>query len=498
MALIRDVLGALPLGGTLPLTWPEVGDHIRKLVNSPSEVDRQRRARFRQELYSDGGTEQMLGMLQSVFNNAEVAQLRKVWVQFSGHNNLTRRITNKIASIYRAPVIRRVGDSDNERYRALQRVLRKDAVMRHTNRMLVLHRRILLGVRVRSADLRPIIDVILPHEFWIIRHPNDATLPVAFLFLSESVGPRVTEKSPRYTLYSDTEHVRLDMDFRVMESTLVNHGFDEMPFILADMEPQGVKGDDSVGEALTAGHRAVWFEMLTALKESKSANKQTVLQGDLSNAVRGQVQDSESDLELPDGVIATNLDRGVDIGRFMELAKQITSDVAANHDISSAELHSEGASSGHEIELRRLGLREQRLEQLPVFQELERELAFKESMVMRANATQFAFSPEAFGADFPEPEVPLSQTEQDEVFETRRRLGLTDTIEEIMRRDPDLNEEQAFKLLAKRAANELQRNLILRPLAAISGSPGANTPDSVPDDDSEDESDSGGQPLAVV
>lgn len=491
---ITDILGALPWpeGATMPLDWNEVSSHLEKVVGSKAEAERQERARWRTELYTDGGEKQLLDMVQCVFSNPEVQQLRKAWVPFARFNNVTRRIVHELSTIYRSPAVRTVS-ARPERYLELQRLVRKDQVMRHVNRMLNLHRRLLVGFRTRRGDRRPVLDVVLPENFWVLAHPLDPSQPVAFIMRQRGDGPRVKETDPFFVMWTDHEVCKLDQKGRVIESTIREHGLARMPWLIVRAEPEGALMDDTIGEDIVAAHRSVWLQMVQLLKESKSLVHQTVLQGDLSTAVRDQAQDTERDLVLPEGVTATSLDRGVDLQQYIAVAREIIDVCGTNHGIAPALMRHEGASSGFEIELRRLGIRERRLEQLPIYWELERELAEIEAMVCAKDRPDLAFSVEGWRIDFPEPEVPLSPMEQDTVFETRRRLGLTDTIEELIRRNPDLDEDGAWTLLEKRVENELRRNILMRPLQEISGSLGADTPDGEAPQDGSQEA-RGGRP----
>lgn len=118
----------------------------------------------------------------------------------------------------------------------------------------------------------------------------------------------------------------------------------------------------------------------------------------------------------------------------------------------------------------RAPLKELRREQQIYFREFEREFADIQSMVLMEDMDEMAFSPDGWSIDFGEPSAPIDPKTELEVFEHKRRLGLTDTVEEIMRRNPDLTPKQALDVLEGHIELETVRNLLMRPLQQFSGS----------------------------
>ena len=110
--------------------------------------------------------------------------------------------------------------------------------------------------------------------------------------------------------------------------------------------------------------------------------------------------------------------------------------------------------------------------------DVEHDLAEVQAAVY-APIEEIAFAVDGHLVDFADPQTPLGQKESIEVFEQERRLGLTSTIAEVMRRNPDLTREAAQELIAMFIGDELWRNVAMRPLNAMSGSMGADVPGAV-------------------
>lgn len=87
-----------------------------------------------------------------------------------------------------------------------------------------------------------------------------------------------------------------------------------------------------------------------------------------------------------------------------------------------------------------------------------------------------AFSVDGWSIDFGEIQQPLTEAERDAVFETRRRLGLTDNYEEEMRRNPDIKSyEDAKRIVSERIKRQTEFVGEQKELMALNGSLGSDT-----------------------
>jgi hypothetical protein len=253
--------------------------------------------------------------------------------------------------------------------------------------------------------------------------------------------------------------------------------------VLASLRPASAKGrllDESPAADLVAAHETIWFQNVLLVKESKSANKQTYTSGDVSSAAMGQSADTERETILPEGVTVQAVDRGMDLAQFRENADHVLERAAANHGLPPSVLHQRDASSGAEIHLRRVPIRELRRERILVMRQIERQIAMVQSAVNVNDLPEFAFKMDGWGVDFGEVQQPLTEMESDQVFEKRRQLGLTNTLEEIRHRNPDLRSDaEAEAVLKSNIATETKRIALMRELQALSGSMGSSTEDIV-------------------
>jgi hypothetical protein len=168
----------------------------------------------------------------------------------------------------------------------------------------------------------------------------------------------------------------------------------------------------------------------------------------------------------------------MDLKQFRDNADHALERAGANYGLPPSVLHQSDASSGAEVHLRRTPLRELRRERILVLRDVEQQIAEIQSAVNANDLPEYAFDATGWSIDFGEVQQPLSETESDTVFENRRRLGLTNTLDEIRKRNPDLStDKQAEDVLKRNVEIETLRIEIMRALMALSGSMGASTED---------------------
>lgn len=487
MISLREQLSRRP-GGSLRsplLGWNEVASYVHGFITSNEEKARVEKAAKRQRLYQCRGDSEMLEMLQKVFVTREVIELRRQWIEFAKYNNVLRRTIGELATCYSQPAKRTVkGDANNAAYQEVQRLSRQDEVMQRVNRLAVLHRALAVGPRMRQSptgEWEPTIDVVTPAKFHAIRDPIDPSVLAALAFENDfALAGIAAPDAPKWTIVGWTETMFMSSHGEILEKTLVEHEHGRIPWILLTLEPpDGRLIDEDTGEDLVAAQQAIWFLNVLHLKESKSATKQLLFSGDVSNMTRKQVSDSEMDGHMPEGVAAQEVDRSMDVSIFTAGAEYVADAVGANYGLAPSVRKGHSVDSAEARELQRVPLREIRLQQHIPFRQFEREFAALQANVISKYAAErpdLQFTTDGWAINFADPQTPLSEKERLEVFETKRKLGLTSTIKEKVAGDPDLDREDAKDEILQNIVDELWRNVHMRPLQAISGSPAAETP----------------------
>lgn len=478
MISLADQVAELPDG----TKQPGVDFHVlcryiaQHYINKQSEKDRREKSARRQRFYMSGGDNDMATFITSVIKDPVVQAKRLEFIQHSKWNNVLRRVCHELATVYSYPAKRKVkAENDNARYQELQRACRQHEVMLRANRLAILHRNVLIGPRVRNANgkLEPVLDVITPDCFFAVCHPNDPLSLIAVIIdlnVKSIAGGRV----PKFIVWSAAEWFLLDAQGVPLSAAPTPHDVGEIPFLLLSLEPPTTQLlDETTGDDLEAAHRAVWFLGILLMKEAKSATKQHVISGDMSNVTRGQAADTDVPIEAGEGTAVNTIDNSMDLSMYVATIDSVFQTAAANYGLPPSVLKHDGVQSAEARELVRVPLREIRLQQQIPFRDLERDLARLQSKIIGKQIPEFAFSNDGWLVDFADPQSPLGTKEGLDVFEKERQLGLTSTIREIERRNSDLDRQAAAKLLLDCVEEELIRNEAMRPLQAISGSPGA-------------------------
>lgn len=477
---LGKILARLPSGvQSRDLTPDEIARYITdQYIKAPTEKARRKMHKRRRELYHDAGTEHMRALIQSVFKRLPVIELRTIWAEYARFANPIRRIVNELSTVYQEPAIREVaGVEDNKRYQLVQRKCRQHEQARRVNRMLNLHRALFVGYRVRDLTTpeqrEPVIDIVTPDRCDAITHPNDPTKIIALRIDVHYRPARPTRQIPAHLVWTDHERFQLTAEGGFIPSSYKEHGLGRMPWHFMSLEPpDATVWPGEVGEDLVAAHLAIWFANVCLLKETKSATKLPIVTGDAARAARDQAADSEFPVEVPEGTSVSNLDQAMDLELFQDAGEHIYDNAAGDYGISSGLRKHQGVQSAEARELMRVPVQELRREQMIVFDDFEHDFVQIQSLVNRRDLEELAFSPDGHNVRYGEVRTPLGAKETLEVFETERRLGLTNTVR-FLRDRYGLSEEQAWALLEENVGTELARAVLQRPLEAVNGAAGA-------------------------
>lgn len=482
-------------------TWDALARHLAvNYIDNKLEIERIDEAKKRDEYFDGGGEMGITRIIETAFKDPVTRALRKDLIRWAKWNNVIRRVASEIATVYSEPAKRSV--ADDEPYQEFLKLFPVDVIMRELDEKLVYHEDVWLQYRVRTAIMprEPVLDVVSPAKFWAVHHVHDVTHLVSIIIDQKCSDD---DRKQRYLVWTAEESFYLDGAKRYMQETHKAHTLKRLPGVLVSMRPASAKGrllTQTPAADLVAAHEAVWFLGVLLIKEAKSANKQLYHTGDTSTAGMGQSADTESDVILPEGVTTQAVDRGMDLSQYMETSTHIFEQAAANRGLPPSVLHQRDAASGAEIHLRRIPIRELRKKRIPILRDAERRIVEVESLINAQDLQEHQIIPNEFAVDFGEVQQPMSAQESQAVFEKDRQLGLTDTLEEIRKRNPDLSDDEAaLAELEQHIANETKRIELMRDLMAMSGSMGAagdgadkfqaNRGEEKPDDEEEEDED---------
>jgi hypothetical protein len=374
---IRETLG---MGSQA--SWTYVGDYLRDhYIKNVDWMARRDEARKRDAYHDGKGDEYIKRLIWIAFEDALTRKLRGDLVAFAKWDNVLRRVSQELATVYSQPAARRV-TGDDKRYQEFLQLVKQDAVLREADKKLAYHEDVWIQYRVRKNSRTPVLDVVTPSMFWAVCDPSDQTDLMAIVL--DQTPTRVTAVTPCYRVWTAEETFQLDAKCRVIVSSVEPNALKRLPGVLASVVPASAKGQllaERPAADLVAAHESVWFQNVLLVKESKSSNKQTYVTGDTSTTADGQSADTERETILGEGVSVQAIDRGMDLTQFRDNANHMRERAAANRGIPPTVMDHAGASSGAEVHLRRLPLHELRRERILVLRAVEREIAEIQSVI---------------------------------------------------------------------------------------------------------------------
>jgi len=486
---IRAALAIAP-DGTLdkPLSDAELGRYLAATYDVESERARNARHARRDVFYRDGGCEIIEQVIDDVFQDPDVRALRKKWVKHARFSNVVKRIVNELSTVYAEPAVRSVGGStDNQaRYAALVDELQFDDAMEHANRMANLHQAVLVGPRVRvepSGERTVVLDFATPAVVRAVVNPADTSQVIGWMVRSDTAWQRGLLRPVAWQLWTDHEVIDLDAAMVPVGPDRV-HGLGVNRWVPLCMSPVPVPRfwPGEQGEDLIAAAVSIWIANVLLLKETKSATKQTIAQGDVSAVPRDQSIDTERMMQFSDGVAVTTVDMSMDTRVFTDAANHILERVGNGYGMSLGALTHQGVQSADARELMLEPLRALRRKQIKTFRKFERQLARVLAAVTAKDAPDRAFTADAWRIDFGEIQALTPKKQRMEEYIQARQIGLDNVIDFYCRENPDLTREQAAKAVLDNIAIETWRVANMRDLMALSGGAvdGPRGPDSPP------------------
>lgn len=484
--------------GVKPDDLQAVGDFLKKhYIENAEELSRMEHARLLDEFCAGGGDDEMKRVIDIMYQDPNNRERRKAVIdaQLDKYDNIIARIVGEKATVYSEPARRTIADGD-EVYQAFNERVKMDSVMGELDKKLALHENALIWYRVRltqTGEREPLLEVISPASFWAVSHPHDRTLLLAIIF--DQRMPMARPEDPHFRVWTHDQTFVMNGRCEIFGSSVEAWPLGVMPGVLASIVAPGAKPTlltPKPSADLLSAQKAIRLQAINLAKESISAVKQTYISGDTSTTPMGQTADSGSEVMLGEGVTATAIDRGMDLGQFRDNGGYIGDAVASNHGLSPSVLRNRDASSGAEIELRRIPIREIRKKRIPVMRAVERQLvriiskingarvSLDEDMqpvVVAGDLQDFAFVPDGWSIDFGEVQQPMSKMEELSAFEKERELGGIDNYEWEMKRNPDIRTlQEAKRIVDERNKRRAEYIESLKEYTAASGALGAAQP----------------------
>jgi hypothetical protein len=460
---LAEHLAWLPSGRRTALSPDELTGYLRTRYRNDADLERRKQAKKRLDLYKDRGRRHFAEAIDKIYNNEEVRKWRKKFLEYAEFQNVTKRIIREISTVYSEPAQRTTGaKAADETYQLFQRVVKQDRKNRAVNRYGNLLNDVLVWPTVVPRMGQPYAEqrCITPDKFVAVAHPSDPTWPVAFIIDQFPQSVLVNENDPHYLVVAEEEFLWLDKSWRLVGSP-VEHNLGRMPVLLWSREErEDCILDPTSGQDIVAAHMAVALLNAMMLKHQKAGTKIPVVSGDTSGMGRGQPMDEENFVEAPEGVVFTALDLGADPESYINATRAVIKQVAANYGIPESVFDlSYQATSGYEINLKRIGLREVRRDQIMDFRPFERELAELWSVVLTQGGHPLAFPYDlkTWSIQFGDTDAPDAPMDKLAYWEKLEELGLANRVEMYMMLNPEASEGEAKAAIEANLAMRVER-----------------------------------------
>src|SRR5688572_10746254 len=104
---ILTTLATMPTGTVeSALDVNELAQYLSDHLGADAEKQRNAAHALRDTLFRDGGVEFMKGVIDDVYSDPDVKELRKKWVRWSRFNNAIKRIVRELSTLYIEPALR--------------------------------------------------------------------------------------------------------------------------------------------------------------------------------------------------------------------------------------------------------------------------------------------------------------------------------------------------------------------------------------------------------
>jgi hypothetical protein len=458
-------------GGQSP---PELARDVPTIVKAVVEPlfksagaddDRRTEMRRRLDFYRDRGTAHVEEAVKAVWKDPEIQADHLSMVPYARFHNLVKKIARVSATVYSQPAKRRL-KSTREQHVAFLRATRLDLKLRESNRFVVFVNEVFAFVGKRKCREKtiPTMTIVTPESFTVVKDPDDPRVPVAVILDAKPGGIGAKDSDPHHVLWSDDLVVLLDKAGKYLSHRA--NPYKRIPGALIHRaEPVESVLDPDSGRDILDAQLAVALLHVMKMRGHKVGTKVPYATGDMSTTAHGQVMDHTKLTKFEEGVSPGVLDLGYDPAALIASAKSIIAQVAANYDIpEDVYTLTDAPTSGFDRQLKRIGLDERRAEQIPIFRDVEHELAEVGALVAGECDEEFRYQPDGFGVDFGEVRTPQDPIAQLTWRKEAKAQLLRTTIDDLLEDNPDYSPEEAElrfqEILAQRAKEvELQRAL---------------------------------------
>ena len=354
------------------------------------------------------------------------------------NDNFTRRFINKMSRIYTVGTSRNV----NSQYDAL--VIKKDARMKHVERMTRLIGTVATQIIYKEVNGMPYFDYRPIYYFDV--HLSDPFTPTSIMYplLMQPEDISYIEKC-EWVYWDESIYARYDENGNIVEE--YEHGYGVLPFVFTHREEQIdeffvdgandiVDCNEQVNIAMTEMQLGLRFQMFG----------QPYMTG-VDSDKRIERAGSDQIIDLPEGATFDIVSPQGNIESVIENVKFQVDLVAQNNHLYVQFAQDGGETpSGIALKIKDLERFEDYQDDLELWRMYEHEFYHVEKEIAAYNNIKL---PEKLKLDFKEPEYPKTVQDQILLDEHRLKHHMLDEVDLLMEYNNDLSRKEAEKIIEK-------------------------------------------------
>jgi hypothetical protein len=413
-----------------------------------TESRRRRRAvGDRLKWFRDQGAGLIEDLVDLVFADPTVRDQRKRFAKMATAHNSTKRLTDEASNLYREPPRRTFKDDPTRErtYLDFADAVQLDEILQEAQPISFLTSAVLFWAVKSAATEKTCLRLVTLDSCDPIAHPRDPMTMAGVLLDRAPTTALVGADRDRLCHFEVwDEAFVLDLDATGMPiKERREHNLGRLPGFLAHArQPIEKLVEWERGGDITAAQECVALLNLMALRLAKSQGEnQPILKGDLAKVATKQPMDGERPIALPPGVTVEMLQSKTDPDHYLKLIKHFVGGVAQTYGMSYEQFtfqETSDTTSGRAYSVRRQKLGEIRAQQARRWRRVERDLV-----------DLLGFDTKGFLVDFADPTMPTDPLEELEVEDKRWRMGLSNPVAFLRRKNPDIqNDDQATAAIA--------------------------------------------------
>ena len=352
--------------------------------------------------------------------------------------NFTRRFINKMSRIYTVGTSRNVGSQYD------QLTIKKDARMKHVERMTRLMGTVATQVIYKEVNGMPYFDYRPVYYFDV--HLSDSFTPSAIMYplLMQPDDISLTNKC-EWAYWDESIYAHYDEDGNIIDE--YEHGYGVLPFVFTHREEQIdeffvdgandiVDCNEQVNIAMTEMQLGLRFQMFG----------QPYMTG-VDSDKRIERAGSDQIIDLPEGATFDIVSPQGNIESVIENIKFQVDLVAQNNHLYVQFAQDGGETpSGIALKIKDLERFEDYQDDLELWRMYEHEFYHVEKEIAAYNNIKL---PESLKLDFKEPEYPKTVQDQIALDEHRLKHHMLDEVDLLMEYNNDLSRKEAEKVVEK-------------------------------------------------